>query len=84
MTTQALPDSPVLSAFGTSEPRPDDLRLSPETSGNTVVSVRGQRTFAPRHATSGTDKADPRHPNPDFSTSRQVRARQIPIAHRSP
>ena len=47
MTTQVLPDPPVLSAFGIAEPRADDLRLSLDTSGDTVVSIREPRTLPP-------------------------------------
>lgn len=84
MTTRVLPDSPVLSAFGFAEPRADDLRLSLETSGDTVVSIPEPRTLPPRRATARTDLADPRRPLLNFNASRQARARQIPIARRSP
>ena len=84
MTTRVLPDSPVLSAFGISEPRADNLRLSLETSGDTVVSIRERQKFAPRRAMVGTDHADPRCPIPDVNASRRVRATKIPIAHLSP
>ncbi len=47
MTTQVLPDPPVLSAFGIAKPRADDLRLSLETSGDTVVSIREPQTLPP-------------------------------------
>jgi len=84
MTTRPFPDSPVLSAFGIAEPRADHLRLSLETSGDTIVSIRERRKFAPRRATAGTDHADPRCPIPDVDASRRVRATKIPIAHLSP
>ena len=84
MTTRAFPDSPVLSAFGIAGPRADGLRLSLETSGDTIVSIQARRKFAPRRATAGTDHADPRCPTPDVDASRRVRATKIPIAHLSP
>ena len=83
MTTRVFPDSPVLSAFGTAEPRADNLRLSLETSDDTVVSIRERREFTPRRTTVGTDHADPRCPAPDVNASRRVRATKIPIAHLS-
>ena len=64
MTTRAFPDSPVLLAFGIYEPRADGLRLSLETSGDTIVSIRKRWEFAPRRSAAGADHADPRRPPP--------------------
>lgn len=64
MTTRVLPDSPVLSAFGLAEPRADNLRLSLDTSGDTVVSIREPRTLPPV-----AQRPEPTMPIPDARSS---------------